>query len=300
VQIGSDGTVFATVEGDPGHSVTTVYQLTSRGYIRDRVVDLGPDDTTFAVSDNEGGGDHSDQLRLVNRATGATTLIGNTGAADIEGIAFSQGSGLLYATNGNRLGSLSLITGAFNPLMASFGKGNGALGAMTFRNVNSLAFDPATHKLYGVRHRAHAQEQDLLFQIDPATGRYIPDAFGLGVDYVAIAGPGVPEDISAIAFDPASGQLYGVSGDDTNGGMLVVIDKVSGAAQVVGPIAVSDVEGLAFLEDGGLYLSTGDKDTGSEGKLYRIDTTTGFAILVAPFIGGRDYEGIAGHVKAGG
>lgn len=297
VQIGNDGTVFATVEGDPGHRVTTVYRPTSRGYARDRVVDLGPADTTFAISDNDRGADRSDQLRLVNRSTGATTLIGDTGAADIEGVIFKPGSDVLYATSGDRLGVLSLTTGAFNPLTATFGKGHGALGALTFRNVNTVAFEPATGKLYGVRHRPRAQEQDLLFQIDPTTGAVIPDAFGSGQDYIAIGGPGVPEDISAIAFDPTSGQLYGVSGDDGDGGVLVTIDKLTGSGRIVGPLGVADVEGLAFLDDGALYVSTGDKDAGSQGRIYRLDQSTGGTTLVSAFVGGRDYEAIAGRAR---
>src|SRR3712207_8228394 len=49
---------------------------------------------------------------------------------------------------------------------------------------------------------------------------------------------------------------------NTPGGVLVVIDKLTGAATVVGSFGVDDIEGLTFAFDGALYGSTGSYTSG--------------------------------------
>ena len=120
---------------------------------------------------------------------------------------------------------------------------------------------------------------DALFKIDIATGTYVPDAFGPGVDYVVITGAGTSErDIDDIAIDPTTSTLYGIANAGGTADRLVSIDKTTGVAAPVNPgspqIGITDVEGLSFFNDGSLYGSTGGGGNNAN-HLIRINTTDG-------------------------
>jgi len=230
--------------------------------------------------------------RLVSswRTGGGFVDIGAFGVGGIEAIAFNLDDSILYGTDGGTLGSINTATGAFTAIGAA-GSGDGALGNITMTSLDGLAFDPVTGILFAAEREAG---DDLLVQLDPATGALIPDAFGPGVDYVVIlASPitGFP-DIDDITVDPTDGQMYGISNDGGVGDHLIKIDKTDGSVIDVGAfLGTDDMEGLSVSPDGNIFGTTGN---GGGNSLWDIDKITGFATFVYAYPGGiTDMEGVA-------
>ncbi len=235
-----------------------------------------------------------DELMLINRFSGANVLINPIGTFNTESIALGIGGDPLYAANSNRLGTLDKATGVYTPAPNPFGTGWGALGNVTFSDVDGLSFDPFTGILYGSSRRNGGGNMDVLLQIDPVTGQHINNAFGSGNDYVPITGPGLLDDIDDIAIDPTDGTMYGVSNNGGTNDYLVTIDKATGIGTVVGLLSVWDMEGLSFHNNGTLYGMTGNNSSsGNDDKLFMINKTTGLATEIGPFSTGHDYESCA-------
>lgn len=251
------------------------------------------EDLCFGVADRSEDTGSRDALVSLNRVTGVTTLIGYPGTSNVEAIAFEPGGETLYAADEDQLGTLDLLTGAFTPTSSVFGSGDGALGTIDFIDVDGLSVDPETGILYG-SHRRDQPEQDVLIQIDKVSGAHVPDAFGAGIDYVVINGAGVLPDIDDIAVDPLTGQMVATSNTGGDGGVLINVNKATGASTVVGEFGIDDIEGLAYFNDGRLYGSTGKDGRVAETRnaLYVIDELTGAATLVAPFSQFNDYEAL--------
>jgi hypothetical protein len=248
----------------------------------------------YVVADNSSTSSSQDRLLIVGLSTARATLVGDTGTEHVEALAFKPGTATLYAADAGQLGILDLGGGLFTPTAARFGKGRGAKGKITLNDVDGLAFDPASGILYGAHRRSDKGDKDLLFQINPITGTRTLDAFGAGKDYVVVDGNGVPNNIDDLAFDPATGTLYGAANNGgDSGGVLVTIDPANGNATVVGPFGVDDMEGLGFTSDGRLYGTTGSNGGATKNKLYTINKITGKATPVGPIAGQRDYESIA-------
>lgn len=241
----------------------------------------------YAVADGS-----DDLLVSIDINTGAEGLIGSVGVTDIEAISHWPGTNTLYAANAGQLGTLNTSTGTYNAI-GNFGSGSGAGGVRTFDDVNSLAFNPFTGQLYGVEREG---ADDLLFQIDPATGARIANAFGTGVDYLVVASTATTGfgDIDDITFDPATGLLYGIANDGTTGDRLVQISLTDGSTTNVGAFGVADVEGLTAFNDGNFYATTGDAaPANQEDRFYSINKASGNATEVSALTIGNDYESVA-------
>ncbi len=247
----------------------------------------------FAVANTD------DVLVSVNKTTGIETTIGlTTDATDtaisIEAIALPPAGSVLYAAAADRLGTLDRATGAFTALPNSFGTGDGFDGPVTFDDVKGLTFEPATGILYGSHRRLI--EDDVLIQIDPASGARIPQAFGVGQDYVPISG--CLDDIEDLAFDPLDGQLYAVSNTGEIFDELVSVDKTDGSCTSVGAlqdpsaVGIDDMGGLSFDKSGQLYGTTGAGAGFDANKLWAIDKLTAVATEVGA-LGLDGYEAVA-------
>ena len=240
------------------------------------------------------------------QTTPSVTVLGGSGASNIEAIVLSLDSTTLYAANANTFGTLDLNTGAYTSI-GSFGTAGGSAGDIALTDVDGLAIDPATGVFYGTHRRDTSGDSppDILFRINPTTGAHIPNAFGSGVDYVVIPGTAGLEDIDDIAIDE-TGQMYGVANDGGSGDLLVEINKATGAATNVGIFdenpgagtdGVDDMEGFSTFNDGVLYGTTGSNGNtnAEENVLWEIDETTGDVTLVISLaVGGlSDYEAVA-------
>lgn len=277
----------------------------------------------FAISDgyfDENGEQHrdsnaNDTLGYLNRLTGQSAsvdaVIPNIATYSIEGMAFKPGGKILYAANAKTLGTIDLSNGDYTPVAldgdgdpVEFGTGegyyasSGSLRNETFNDVDSLTFDVITGVFWGVERSG--SRPDMLIQIDPATGLYIPDVFNNPdpspspgdsalVDYLQVEWQDGLQDIDDIASDPVTGVLYAIMNQGGGSSKLVIIDTTDGTTTEVGWYTradtgeiISDMEGLAFFNDGRLYGSTG-KDFNDVNVLWQIDTETAVATSVGEF-----------------
>jgi hypothetical protein len=94
------------------------------------------------VADSGGGAGGDDLFTLIDKnSSGPDTPIGGgTGTSTIESIAYDVTTGILYAANANRLGTINVATGVFAPAASTFGSGPGSAGTVTFSDVDGMAF----------------------------------------------------------------------------------------------------------------------------------------------------------------
>lgn len=261
----------------------------------------------YAVADDGNGsgpGQDSGSEDLLTRidpddadpATNETSIGTGTGSFNIEASTFKPGTQELFGVDLNQLGTIDITTGVFTGKPSVFGTGDGSAGKIGFSDVDSITFDPDSGTLYGGA-RVLGEDPDVLFQIDPATGAHIEDAFGPGTDYVQIT-PLLNEsrlDDLAMDFD---GTLYAISNVGGHDDHLVTIDPETGALTDVGATNVNDMEGLTIAPDGRLFGSTGQESAGGEG-LWDIDKATGAATNGRPLDNAGDYESVACLAEAG-
>lgn len=253
----------------------------------------GTDTTNYFGYDGSSVGcfvsdDDDNRLRLVNRFSGKDGIVGDLGVSGVEAIAARIGGVNLYGADANQLGTINRFTGAFTNLSSTFGTGSGSAGSITFSDADGLVFDPYTNILYGAHRRSG--NYDVLFQIDTTTGQHVADAFGPGIDYVVITGPGFLYDIDDLAIDPTTGQLYGINNDGGSNDYLVYIDKQTGAGSIISILGVDDMEGLGITNDGLFYGTTGAQGGANSDKFWEIDKYTGTPTLIGTFSSGGDYE----------
>ena len=232
-------------------------------------------------------------------SAGAST-IGNNNVSSIEATALSLDAQTLYAANANQLGVLNWNTGNFTARASVFGTGGGEEGEVTFSDVDGLAFDPLSGILYGTHRWGDGSPEDLLIQINPATGAHVPNAFGSGIDYVVI--DTFDEvglyDVDDIAISPIDGQMYGVINSSGGNDRIARINKYTGDVDDVGrshtaTADVNDVEGLAFHNSGTFYGVTGQVGT-TTNTMFEIDVTNALFTLVHTMDNSGDYESVAG------
>ena len=255
----------------------------------------------YAIAD-EGGGDGSGQDEfaedLLTRiapddadpATNETSIGTGTGTFNVEAAAFQPGTGILFAVDGGRLGTLNLETGIFSARPSSIGSGSGAIGTIEFEDVDGLTFDPDTGTLYGSQ-RVRTEDPDVLLVIDPDAGAHVPDAFGAGDDYLPVTPLPDETKIDDLAID-ADGTLFAIANQGGHGDRLVTIDRDSGALSDVGPTGHDDIEGLTFAPGGG-FLGINGKEGDIGEALWDIDTETGAASNPRPLDNAADYESVA-------
>jgi hypothetical protein len=271
-----------------------------------------PQPYCFAASSprNYGG-----QLTVVSlsafEATGQETPIGSTRARKIDAIALHPVTGELYGADSNLagrigyLGTFDLATGRFTRRPLPAGVVLGSLGAVTLYDFSGLAFDPLTGVLYvtHVRYAADANRPDVLAQLNPVTGTFVPNAFGPGQDYVPLNSlPAFPHlsDVDDIAIDPTDGQMYGIlNNSHAPGDRLVKIDKATGAVTDVGPFGLDEVEGLDFDPRGQLWATAGSLER-LPNHLWQVDKRTGQASHPRPLDHSQNYEALACMVSRPG
>ena len=188
------------------------------------------------------------------------------------------------------------------PRPNAVGSGTGALGTITMRDIDGIAFQESTGFLYGTERReVNNTQPDLLIRIDPITGLLVKGAFN-GQDYVPIQPTQGLYDIDDITFDPVSGNLYAIANRAGRQDRLVTIDITNGAVTDIGALTsdidattIYDMEGLTFDTFGRLMGTTGKDGGARSNQLWIIDQATGLIneSATAKLTLGADYEGVS-------
>ncbi len=247
----------------------------------------------YLISDGFGDG-HSteDTLYTFDHANGNVTVVGGTGTMNIEAMALDVANGLIYAASRDSFGTINPATGAFNLIALDMGDLNGSVGVMDVNGIDGMTFD-ATNNIIWATERASSVDglpDDLLLQIDPATGLVIPNAFGAGVGYLVVNTNEHDLDDLAMASD---GTLYAISNFGGSGNQrLGIIDKTTGVFTEIGDYGVEDVEGLTFTGVGQMLATTGD-DGDHKNRLYSIDESTATASFIGSILPAHDVEACA-------
>jgi hypothetical protein len=166
------------------------------------------------------------------------------------------------------------------------------VGPTLMKGIHGLAFD-STGVLYG----SVATTSTLGTVVTKSLATINPQT-GATVVIGAFDPAGTIKDLQGLAHDPTSGVLYGSTGTGFDGtpGDLFAIDKLTGAATLLGSLTVSGassgvpvaLSGLAIDGSGTAYGSYG----GTDGRLVVIDPATRtFAYLGD--IGSNGVEGLA-------
>jgi hypothetical protein len=160
--------------------------------------------------------------------------------------------------------------------------------------IEALSFKPGTSLLYA----ANANQLGI---IDLRTALFTPSSSRFGIGNGA-KGKITLNDVDGIAFEPATGELYGVHRRiDDKEDLLFKINVETGAlipnafgsnkdyVQIKG--SKQDIDDLAFDPTTGILYGAANND-GDKGILVKINTQTGAASEVGPF-GVKDLEGLA-------
>jgi hypothetical protein len=190
-----------------------------------------------------------DKLYSIDLNTGIATAIGLTGFADIDGLAFKPGTSTLYGIDErtNVLVTLDITTG--------IGTSVGALGHQA--SDGALVFTQSGELYWGDERRG-------LFSVDILSGA-ATSILGGALDITGLTARGE--------------QLFAVR-DNSN--TLITIDKTNGAISNIGSLGVNfqDDAGLSFDSTGTLW-SLADTNDNTGGLIYKLNTATGAASLVA-------------------
>jgi hypothetical protein len=249
---------------------------------------------TYLIAGTGGAAGGDDLLTVMDRsdtdpATNEVPVGSGTGTTSIFGLDQSPANGLLYASDGNRLGVISAVTGLFAPLGGPFGSGSGPQGTIAFTAVHGIAFDPSSGALYAVHNVVG--DDDVLFRVDPLTGARVAGAFG-GADYLVIRGEATKKENLDIAFDPASGLLFTLALEPGSTGAvrLGTIDLATGYQTLRnGKLDSLSPRGLAFDAEGNAW-GVGSPTAG--GRVFLIDKLSGKPGLAIQVDDGGQYQAI--------
>jgi len=238
----------------------------------------------YAVSDQG----NPDKLFIYDKTTDTWSNVGSTGVNGIEAVAFNPLTQLLYTFNQDIFGSINLGDGSFNAIGIALGNADGALGNIPISDIDGMTFDPYQNIFWASHRIAGGGNHDVVVQIDPVSGAFIPNAFGTNVDYIVMEEVFDTEimqlvyDIDDIALDPQTNELYGIANQGGSGGMLVIYDKSNGTVKSIpGSFGgIDDMEALGFFSDGSLFGSTGSNgpDPNDNNNYYRLDKSNGNVI----------------------
>jgi hypothetical protein len=200
-----------------------------------------------------------DLIYQIDLATGATTLVGDTGLEPATtALAFSA-DGTLYGVNDSDLITIDTATGAAT-----------IVGSLTCcANARGLAFD--------------ADDDLWLLMGNPGTFHSVNRTTGAAT---AVGGMG-PDFVGGLGAT-----CDGVVALDADEDLLLSVDVATGATTEIGPLGANGSGGLSTDASGQLWL-LGRPDPPDDSQTFTIDTATGSATLVAPAVDGNAPSSLA-------
>jgi len=219
----------------------------------------------YTIAHNSG---LANTLSVYNPEKNIWRIVGITGTSDIKAIAIDGAKAILYAVDKGVLGTVNSNSGDFTPI-GTVNTGNGDHGNLTLDDIYGLAFDAEQGILFA-SHRINGNDDDssndVIFQIDPATGLIIPNAMvdstGNSADYAVVPmfrehGIGLHDlrDVSDLTINPYTGVLYAMLSNNNVTNILFEINKQTAELE-------------EFSTDWGEFDEIGSVTFASENQLY--------------------------------
>ncbi len=240
---GSSPQTFNLPAGTTTFSETHTYLTPATNTVN---VTVGDNDYSNNLLYGSTGSTATGQLFVFDLATGSATLVGNLPGANVTEIVANPATGQAWLQFGNNVfkgQQFNVSTGA------AIG---GTITDSPGENFNGLVFIGNTLYATGTTTTGGTAPSDLRI-LDPNTG--ISTLIGA----TGISGP-----VSGLAYNPATGILYGIKGGSVTTNNLVTLNLTTGAATTL--FSTNFAGGsLAFGPDGQLYAGS------STGQLFRID-----------------------------
>jgi hypothetical protein len=232
--------------------------------------------------------------------TGLCTVVTRTSLTNMGALAYdSTRPGRIFATAQDtgtyRLAEISLsstlesvndTTGAAVPINAL---SSAAKSTYIFKNVQAMAFDSRNNGniLYAVADVVDLETGLAPVLPVPMPGRRlvtIDAATGIVTDVAGLSGPAA--DLTALAFPPAAGQIYGVNAANNK---LYTVDAATGVTVSVGNLPVNGFWGLQFVNIGGAPILYGVTSS----RIYEISTGAPGASVMLGNTSRIDLRGLA-------
>jgi streptogramin lyase len=181
-------------------------------------------------------------IKQIDAITAHARTVAYTNFRDVQALAFNEDH-LLYVATTDALYTFDFENESWNWVSS------------LYVPVLGMAFDPTDGTLWACTGRLPGNtHSDEILTIDPVNGMVTP------VGVTGLAG-----ETTTIAFN-AEGNLFGMKDDGVNPGVLISIDKATGAGTVIDSTGISAISGMAFrppqLSGPQLGLSTPAVDFG--------------------------------------
>ena len=217
----------------------------------------------YASTGNNDGG----RLLTIDINTGAGTLIGPTGLAQVPGLAINS-NGFIYGTSDDPDADLFKIDASTGTAAFIGSTGMGWMPAVAF-DGNDVLYGLGTDFTTGFN----------LYIINTSTG-----------DLTLVGPTNSAMDFRGMAFDPSDGTLWA----STNGQEIFVINPNTGEPTLIGSTGLDGgVPDLYFDDMGNLYGAVGGGSSGNN-KFISINKSTGEGTVIGS-IGFTSVSGLAGR-----
>jgi len=235
------GDRLITINKANGHGTALSSTLGSGGFTNVRGLAVDPFSGTLVGMDAA-----TKQLLRIDKGTGAGTALGSLGTSDLRGMAYDPLGNALFATTtrNDKLIAIDLVLGHANPI----GDLTSTSGARLFE-VFGITYDPYRGKLLGADRLSRK-----LVTLNRNTGHATSEVDLRYPDGQPVRG------MRALGFDTRSRTVYGVDSDGISS-RFVRIDWTTGATVEVNPsrpITFPNVDGLAFIVQGGFFVASVD------------------------------------------
>jgi len=219
--------------------------------------------TIYAVS---GAGNNNISF-ILNRTTGAASILGPSKMKDLESIAVNPKTNIIYGissnnymvrVNGEKGDAYNLFDTELEDVFAAAFDTSGQLyiaqrtGDIYSVNLNDntltqlsrakiniydMAFNPVSNQLWASLFLPVGSGKDRIFKIDILNG-----------DTLLVDRTGFNASSAALTFD-INGNLFGVNGSTSQVNSLIQIDTSTGTGTLIGPTGIKDITGLAYSRD---------------------------------------------------
>lgn len=239
-------------------------------------------------------------LYELNPITSKWGLINQINRSNIKALAIAGNTNTLFAIDKNELGTINPITAEFKKV-GPIGSGNGPIGTILLNDIYGLTYVAdedvlyATHRIFSYdpqTNTAIANSNDILFKINPSTGRVILGAF-YGDDYteideIANSTISVPTlyDVTDIAYDSSTGELLVLHGYQLPLNDIITANSLQdGTTETFKTLLFKPSLGLTFDAFFNVFVSTVPEPNYNNysGDIYKVNVASSGASRIDTF-----------------